>query len=56
MSNKYGKTFNFSNCDCANCPYSNPEDKKNGKIYCQKEKEYVNPTWVCANHPEKNKK
>ena len=43
MANKYGQTFNFSGCTCATCAYSDPSDKRNGKIYCQKDKEYVNP-------------
>jgi len=32
MANKYGQTFNFSGCDCANCAYSDPTDKREGKI------------------------
>lgn len=55
MANKYGQTFNFSGCDCANCAYSDPTNKREGKIYCAKEREYVNPTWVCSNHPDKNR-
>lgn len=55
MANKYGQTFNFSGCDCANCAYSDPTNKREGKIYCSKEREYVNPTWVCSNHPDKNR-
>lgn len=56
MANKYGQTFNFSGCTCATCAYSDPSDKRNGKIYCQKDKEYVNPTWVCVDHPDRNRR
>ncbi len=53
MANKYGQMFNFSGCTCATCAYSDTSDKKDGKIYCQKDGEYVNPTWVCIDHPDR---
>lgn len=56
MANKYGQMFNFSGCTCATCAYSNTSDRRDGKIYCQKDREYVNPTWVCVDHPDRNRR
>ncbi|MGN1012583.1 MAG: hypothetical protein ACI4ON_01975 [Clostridia bacterium] len=48
MANKYGGgKFN-----CANCPYSNTSDARDGYIWCYKDKEYVKPTWICCDHPK----
>jgi hypothetical protein len=48
MSNKYGG----GKYNCANCPFSNKSDSKDGFIWCNKEREYVNPGWICCDHPK----
>lgn len=56
MANKYGQSLNFTKCRCANCPYSNNNDQNyEGNIYCKEERQYVDPTWVCCNHPDMNR-
>ncbi len=54
MANKHEGT---SKVCCKTCPFIvYSKQDKDGRFWCQYERDYIRPWWVCVNHPEKDKK